>query len=571
MERRTFAIWSVGVGLLLGLLANIFFFGRTIGVSFPLFVLLAVIAVLASSRPARQTLRRRNLWPLLPLLFFAGMVAVRADSLIVMLDILAVLALGGLVLYYLPLAHRLDEDSFIQHTTNTLEAGLELPRYAVIEAGDAWSWLREKRHQRGGAFAAVMRGLVFAAPVILVFVLLLGSADAVFAKYLDQVWQSLRDLLGLDGIPDMFARLLFTLLIAALGTGALGYAWVRRERIRPVVRVPQYMAVGNTVAPMPDSPAAEADATAADETALEAEAKAKPGMKLGMIETGIILGSVVALFALFVVIQFAYFFGGQATISVAGLTYAQYARRGFFELVAVLVLTLGLALGLDRVTVRQERPEQITFRTLCVLLVGLTTVMLVSASQRMLLYEEAFGFTQLRVYTHVFIHWLGVLFLVFLAALFRLRKNIFSLGSLLVIIGYLVTMNLLNVDFYIAERNIARYQNGADLDVAFLNILSADAVPAVVPLFRETPDNNVKYWAGQWLVRQQLLLKNDRQDASVFSLNAAREIAWGQLTVIDRLLPEYDPSAYFESYDFWNETYGLDDRSGWETDPTPGP
>ncbi|MBC6936633.1 MAG: DUF4173 domain-containing protein [Chloroflexi bacterium] len=560
MERRTFAIWAVGIGLVLGILGNVFFYGRVIGLSFPLFTVLSVIAVLAA-RPAKQPLSRRNLWPLIPLLFFAAMVAVRADGLINLLNILAVLSLGGLTLFYLPLARALDEDSLLEQVGHTLEAGLELPPHAGREARFAWDWLRERRSRRGGAAASVLRGLMFASPVLVVFVFLLGSADVVFADYVNKAWAGLRQLLGLQMMGDAVPRLLFTLFVAALGTGALGYAWFRRER--PVRR--RYIAVGSAVSEMPPD----------EETAAELEAKTKPSVKLGMIETGVILGSVVALFAAFVFIQFAYFFGGQQNISIEGLTYAQYARRGFFELVAVSVLTLGLALWLDRVTVRQERREQLIFRGLCVALVALTTVMLVSASQRMLLYEDAFGFTQLRVYTHVFMHWLGVLFIVFLLALFRVRKNVFSLGSLLVIIGYLGTLNLMNVDLYIADRNIARYRAGQELDIAFLNILSVDAAPAIIPLYTETTDNPAVHdWAGQWLVRKLIALDNLREGdgATVFSANLSRESAWAQLDAARDTLPEYDSSSYWwyqGSYYGYEGSYGGDYRSGWDLVPTP--
>jgi hypothetical protein len=106
------------------------------------------------------------------------------------------------------------------------------------------------------------------------------------------------------------------------------------------------------------------------------------------------------------------------------------------------------------VTVRHDTRQVRLFRILAVILVALTGVMLVSASQRMLLYEAAYGFTHLRVYTQVFMFWLGALFVIFLLALFRVRERIFSLGVLAVLIGYLVTLNVMNVEQYIADHNM---------------------------------------------------------------------------------------------------------------------
>ncbi len=554
MERRAWAAVTVLTGAVVGLLANLFFVGRMVGISLPLFAGLVTLAVLALARPAGFRPRPRNLWPLLPLLFFATMIAVRDDPLITLLNLLAVLALGGLVLHYLPLARPLDEDALLDQTAYVLDAGFLILPHALYQAADAWGWLRERRYRRGGQVAAVARGLAFALPVLLLFGFLLGSADAVFASYVNQTLDGLVKLFGVDFSALSVTRLAFTGFMGALGTGAIGYAWARRERqLRP--------AGSDTAEPRTDD---------------ERNEKRKPIFKLGMIEAGIVLGGVVALFGLFVLVQFAYFFGGQANIIGGGFTYAEYARRGFFELVAVSVLTLGLALGLDHVTVRQPGREVALFRGLALAMTALVAVMLVSASRRMLLYEEAYGFTQLRVYTHVFMHWLAVLFGVFVLALFRVRKNVFSLGTLLVIIGYLVTLNLLNVDAYIAERNIARYREGRDLDIAFLHILSADAVPAILPLYRSSEnDPDIRSWSGQWLARQLRILDHQRATtaATVFSRHLGRDTAWAQLDAARSELPALDPEQYYPAYSiFESDADRLSEYlSGWEMAGTPLP
>jgi hypothetical protein len=562
MERRSFAVVAVAAGLLMGIFGTILFYDHLIGISFPLFILLSVVLVLALARPARQTVNRRNLWPLIPLIFFAVMVATRADELITGLNIAAVLTLGAVGLYYLPLSRNLDTDSLGDYTKAVLETGLMVVPVAVIEGTEAWAWLREKRHQRGGVLAAIVRGSVFALPIILVFAVLLGSADAVFASYVNQAFEGVRRALGLDYMGEAFARLFVTGTLAVAVTGSLGYSLLRHREPEPA-----------------DAPPVESTEDADGEpqaVLVDHKPKSKPGFKLSMVESGIIMGSVVALFAAFVAIQFAYFFGGERTIEVGSITYAQYARRGFFELVAVSVLTLGLSLILDHVSVRQGKRENIIFRVLALAIVGLTTIMLVSASQRMWLYEEAFGFTQLRVYTHVFMLWLGVLFGFYVLAVFRLRMNIFSLGLVLAVIGYVGTLNLMNVDRYIADRNIARYHEGQDLDIAFLNILSADAVPAVLPLWQESkPDTIVNKWAGQWLAKHLVRLDSEVKIAGQlpFSLNLARMTAWAELDKVRRQLPAYDPSIYWSQYGY-SETFTEDRsdyQSGWEAVATAAP
>lgn len=560
MERRSFAVVAVAAGLLMGVFGTILFFNRIVGVSFPLFILLAVGLVLVLARPAKQKINRRNLWVIVPLAFFAVMVAVRADNLINSLNIMAVLTLGAVGLYYLPLTRTLDTESLGDHTKAVIETGFMVIPVAVIEGAESWAWLREKRHQRGGVLAAVVRGGVFALPIVLVFAVLLGSADAVFANYVNQAFDGVRRALGLEYLGDTFGRLVATGTLAVAITGSLGFSLMRRQADMPIV-----------------NPPVEGEDAGDEAVLVDHKPKSKPGFKLSMVESGIIMGSVVALFAAFVGIQFAYFFGGEHTVQVAGISYAQYARRGFFELVAVSVLTLGLSLLLDRISVRQSKRENNVFRVLALLIVGLTTIMLVSASQRMWLYEEAFGFTQLRVYTHIFMLWLGVLFGVYVLAVFRLRMNIFSLGLVLAVIGYVGTLNLMNVDRYIADRNIARYHQGQDLDIAFLNILSADAVPAVIPLWQESTDGTiVNKWAGQWLAKQLVGLDREvKSDGQLpFSLNLSRITAWADLDKLRRQLPAYDPSIYW-AQNWYSQTSTNTERSnygsGWDAVATAAP
>jgi hypothetical protein len=542
--RQAFAIRALTVGLVVGLVGNILFYNKLLGLSFPIFSIVVMAAVLLMFRWAGGRPGWRKLWPLLPILFFAGMVAVRADPLVAGLNILSVLALGGLVLYTLPLERPLDVTPFADQVWGVIEAGLAIIPAAIAQWIDSWGWLRSARLKRLTHLSSVVRGLAIAVPVVVVFGLLLGSADAVFGDYLTRLW----NLFNLNGMDSLGQQAILTGALAFAAMGAIAYSGLRRF----------------TPARNGDSPESETDTEPPDEelealkAALreKADEKRKPAFKLGMIETVIVLGSVDLLFAAFVTIQFAYFFGGQATITVSGLTFAQYARRGFFELVAVSVLTLGLALWLDQVTVRQEKRENVLFRALAVIVMALTSVMLLSASQRMWLYEQAFGFTQLRVYTHVFMLWLGLLFVFYLLAVFRVRPQVFSLGILLCLVGYMGTINLLNVDAYIAERNIARFHDGEELDIGFLNILSSDAVPAVIDLYQSSAaGSEARDWAGNWLAGELQYLDQMRAGAgaTVFSAHAGRDAAWVLLDTLRDGLPAYEPYRYLRSYYAYDE------------------
>jgi len=227
---------------------------------------------------------------------------------------------------------------------------------------------------------------------------------------------------------------------------------------------------------------------------------------LGPIETGIILASVDILFAAFVIVQFSYFFGGAtANINAAGYTFSEYAVKGFNELVTVAVLSLGLYLTLSLINRRETTNHQRSFTWFSVLLFGLVLVMLVSSWQRLGLYEDAYGFTRLRTYTHLFIPWLGALLVVVILLEIFNRRGHFGLALWIFSIGFALTLMAVNVDGYIAHQNTTRAVKDGKFDVvetlntdsarwtvdedhfdfSYLSELSDDAVPALFSEYQQ--------------------------------------------------------------------------------------
>src|SRR3954468_10618627 len=209
--------------------------------------------------------------------------------------------------------------------------------------------------------AALARGLALAIPVLIVFGILFVTADAVFGSALGGV------------VPHVHrpAAQLLTVLV---------WAWIAGALLR-------LAGLGGAQPPMRESAG----------TPL-----------IGAVEAAVVLGLVDLLFLAFVAVQFRAFVGGRSyVLRHAHLTYADYARSGFFQLAAVAALALALLLALDW-TLRRDGRADTLFRVLGGVLVLLVLAVLASAAHRMQLYERAFGLTGLRFYTLAFMAWLGV-------------------------------------------------------------------------------------------------------------------------------------------------------------------
>jgi hypothetical protein len=189
------------------------------------------------------------------------------------------------------------------------------------------------------------------------------------------------------------------------------------------------------------------------------------------------------LFATFVFLQIAVLFGGRDhVVRTAGLTFAEYARNGFFQLVAVAALTLGVVAALAWCAERKSRRDILVLQVLAGILVVLTLVVLASALKRLLLYEDAFGFTRLRVAVHAVILWMGGLFvLIAIAGVLRKVRWLAPAAVAYSAVALLV-FTVAGSDYAIAERNIDRFRATGKMDVVSLSQLGADAVPALSEL-----------------------------------------------------------------------------------------
>ncbi|TQF15218.1 DUF4173 domain-containing protein [Myxococcus llanfairpwllgwyngyllgogerychwyrndrobwllllantysiliogogogochensis] len=423
--------------LALGGLAEVLLDRPHWGVSFPLMAL-SLVAVLVGLGGREGWQRARpNAWLLGPLLAVAGFVAVRDSPWLVVLNVLTAGTLLLLLMHFWGAGRvqRLGLGGYPGVVLGTALRGLLHPPALVRDSVDLGAAKRQA--PRLMPFA---RGVLLAVPVLAVFAMLLSSADAMFASAVQRVWSvDVGALLGASLIRGMGV-----LLCAGLAASALGHALRRRT----------------------GSEAGEAEV-----------APASP--RLGLTEALTLILAVDALFFAFAGFQVAYLFIGDASSPAPGYSYAEYARRGFFELMVVSMLTLGLVMALARWTRRESPLARTVFQAGASIMVALTLVIVASAVQRMTLYEDAFGYTRLRLFTHVFMFALGVV-LAWRGVTLWWRPERFAVGAFVTALGAVLAVNVINPDALIVRLNLTRGEPGSSVDSEYLHSLSGDAVPELV-------------------------------------------------------------------------------------------
>lgn len=424
----------LGAGLVLGGLGDMLLRATPWGINLPLWVgTLALFAVglsrLGGGRPTGE-----GRWMLPLAVLFAGGVALRDSPVVVALDVSMVM----LVLALVALRGRsgaLRRAGVSEYVIGTAYAGAMTLAGMVPAAVRDVKWREVAPGDWQGRALAVARGLLIATPLLLVFGDLLVAADAVFEDLV----------LGLFVVDSrLLGHFFLTLFVAWVSAGLLTFGLLGRGTTRLGLRRPDVLS-------------------------------------LGIVEVGIVLGLLNVLFLAFVAVQAGYLFGGAGRVAAtAGLTYAEYARRGFFELVAVTALVIPVLLLADWL-LRVETPNHgRVFRALSGTTVALLAVIVGSALHRMYLYQQEFGLTVSRVCATAFMAWLAFVLLWFALTVLHGERDRFAFGALLAGVVVALLLNVVSPDALVARVNIERFEAGGRFDPHYVTLLSADAAPVLI-------------------------------------------------------------------------------------------
>ncbi|MFD5824768.1 DUF4153 domain-containing protein [Lentzea sp. NPDC060358] len=216
--------------------------------------------------------------------------------------------------------------------------------------------------------------------------------------------------------------------------------------------------------------------------AINEDAEAKPGT-LRLKDYGLPVGVLVVLFTGFVGTQLAVLFGGEAYVmKTAGVTFAEYARSGFWQLLWVTILTLGVIAGVARFAVKKTAREQLWLRVLLGSLAVLTLVIVASALSRMWFYQQAYGWTVLRLLVASCEVWLAVVYVMVIAGGITLRANWLPKAIVATGTAAFLAVVVMNPERVVADYNVSRFEATQKIDVEYLSGLSEDAAPALVRL-----------------------------------------------------------------------------------------
>jgi hypothetical protein len=507
---RRFARQIAVVALVAGLVADLLFDRVGLGINVPIAVG-AILAITTLFRDRERRIDRLDLW-LPPVAIAAALgVALRADPTLLFLDfVLAAFATLGWAVAVS--GEAVTRRSVLAVSALGAVAGAALGIGAVpVLARVAGDGALRDLGASGRRVVPVARGLLLALPIVGVFALLLASADAVFARVVG-------NLLSLPfDVSDIVNRSAIVLAVAWAVAGLLSLAGHA---------IPMRLGEGDA-------------AFGIDELAAAAW-RSGGGRLRASTEALVVLVAVDALFALFVVLQLTYLFGGQDTVAASGVTYSDYAREGYFQLIAVAA-GAGILVAIAEIAARRPEGRSRAFVGAGLALLCLTAIILVSAAVRLGLYQQVYGWTELRFYVAASIAWLAIGGLVATVLLVRDRMRWLFHGLAFGAIAVTLAVSLVGPQAFVTQQNVARTLDPSlvpagghgGLDIEYAATLGDDSIPILVAALPSL-DAASRSVLIATLDRRRAELEADPGDAAWPAWNRSRELARAALEALPR-------------------------------------
>jgi hypothetical protein len=546
-ERTRTGLEILQASALVGVLGNLLLRQTPWGLNAFLFVAAFVAAMLMLMRRHRPELLTKTTLALSgAMVFFASMFLLRDAEELLVADTGAILVIMGVLL----LANfdiKAHVAGTFHYAVGFIWSGITsvFGPIALFVADIEWNGMPGNKFSRY-AFS-VLRGLIIALPLLLIFGGLFMAADAVFEGMVNRA-------INFE-IDEVISHVAITTVLAWLTAG-----YFRGSMVPMFAKAAAATASGNAdvvdaagasfvdkvvAEPVENAHALPNDASVVDHinrsdapNSASAETKAKHDWQnfdssvvpsvftLGTVETVIILGLVNLLFLTFVIIQVPYLFGGLELVqNTPDFKLAEYARRGFGELVAVAAIVLPMLLVSHWLLRRDGSSVGKIFKVLAGIQIALLFVIMASAVQRLVLLTGEFGYglTTIRFYPMVFMTWLAIVFVWFALTVLRGSRNRFAWGALWSAIVILAATNLINPHALIVRANLTLMHQGRDFDAHYNSSpdISDDALPL---LLEALPTMNGDY-VCRVIWRLHARLNESAEHADLRSWNYSRSRA----------------------------------------------
>jgi hypothetical protein len=471
LERKKY--WLLLYGLIIGVSFDIFFYNKTLGISYLIFIVLILALLFLSFWGSLKKLNNFAWLFIVPVLLLSSTFFIYSNQ---VLKILNYLIVPILIIILSSLVANLNKSDWSDiRFIGDIAKRVFVPFRFIHRPFLTLSRMTDQsgKDSKSRILPKVFIGILISIPILAIILWLLSSADIVFKNFFINI-----------PVFKIFKHFLIIILVSVYTIcflWALLKAFDEREK-----------------------PAGDIKYN-----------KIKWKLFLDPVVLLTILFLINAIYTIFSFIQFTYLFGGSSFILPSSFTYAEYARRGFAELIIVSIINFGILIFGVTFVKKDSKRIFIAIKAFLTLLVVSTFILLVSAFYRMMVYEQAYGFTYLRIFVQAFMIMLFFLFITNIIYIWYQKIPIIKSYFIISLAIYII-MNFTNVDAIIAKNNINRYFETGKIDMVYLKGLSYDAEPEMQKFYtsvKNSLDSEEKQIAEEifeYFKERKLDLKNQK-------------------------------------------------------------
>jgi hypothetical protein len=446
LERKKY--WLLLFGLIIGVSFDIFFYNKTLGISYLIFIVLTLVVLLVSFWGSLKKLNNLAWLFTVPILLLSSTFFIYSNGVLKVLNYLIVPVLIIILSSLVANVNKSDwsDIRFIGDIAKRIFVPFRFihgPFLTLSRITD-----HSGKDSKSRVLPKVIIGILISIPILAIILWLLSSADIVFKNIFINI-----------PLLKIFKHFLIIILVSVY---VICFLWALVKAF--------------------DERTESANNTACNKTQWK--------LFLDPVVLLTILFLINAVYAIFSFIQFRYLFGGSSFIAPSSFTYAEYARRGFAELVIVTIINFGILIFGITFVKKDSKRVFTAIRAFLTVLIIFTFILLVSAFYRMTVYEQAYGFTYLRIFVQAFMIMLFFLFIINIIYIWYPKLPIIK-SYFIVSLAIYIILNFTNVDIIIAKNNINRYFESGQIDMVYLKSLSYDAAPEIQKLFmtvKSSPD-----------------------------------------------------------------------------------
>jgi len=466
------------LGLAVGSLFDILFYNKTLGISYPIFIVSLLLVLFISMKTSKVSVNKRAWVLIVPILALSVTFCIYSNMVLRILNYLLVPVLM-IVLAVLVANINKAHWSDLRFIADMIKR-VCIPFGSIHKPFTTFFGMisLNTKDKRKTVALKIFIGVIISVPILALVIWLLSSADIVFKNLFTDIpfWNITKHILIILVISIYAFSFIFSIFKAKESNEKKMYGKIKWKLfIDPTVLLT-------------------------------------------------ILSLLNIVYIIFAVIQFAYLFGGNTFILPSSFTYAEYARRGFFELIIVTVINFAILFFSITFVKKESRKASTVIRAFLSALVIFTFILLISAFYRMVLYEMAYGYTYLRIFVQAFMILLFVLFIINLVYIWYSKMPIVSVYILCSLILFVI-LNFANVDVIVARNNINRYYSTGEIDVNYLERLSCDAVAETARLL-DCKDEEIVAQVKNYFEREKEILakQSDWQSYNLSKIKAQKTL-----------------------------------------------